>query len=115
MTCNGLYLGEYTDVSFGYSMSGADPALLEQAYAIAMNDGRVPGHFALPAITAEADVGETLTAERKTWLNKAVTASVEEFDKVYDEGLANYLSIGGQAIIDERIEKLTAAGYTYNK
>lgn len=115
MTCNGLYLGEYTDASFGYSMSGADPALLEEAYAIAMNEGRVPPHFILPAIEAEKDVGETLTAERKTWLNKAVTASVEDFDKIYDEGKANYMAIGGQAIIDERIEKLTAAGYTYEK
>ena len=52
--------------------------------------------------------------KRDTFLNKAVTASVEDFDKVYDEGLANYMSIGGQAIMDERIEKLEAAtGYVH--
>ena len=84
------------------------------AYAIAMNDGRVPGHFSLPAIEAEVGIGTTLSDERNTFLNKAVTASVEDFDKIYDEGLANYMSIGGQDIMEERAEKLEAAtGYVH--
>jgi len=35
-------------------------------------------------------------------LNLAVTASVDNFDSVWDQGMANYLSAGGQAIIDAR-------------
>ena len=43
-------------------------------------------------------------------------ASVEDFDKVYDEGVENYMSIGGEAIMDERAEKLEAAtGYKFEK
>ena len=116
MTCNGLYLGEYTDASFGYSLLPVDPELVSGAYAVAMNDGRVPAHFTLPAIEAEAGIGTTLNDERNTFLGKAVTAPVEDFDRIYDEGVDNYMSIGGQDIMDERAEKIEAAtGYVFNK
>ena len=114
MTCNGQYLGEYTDVSLAYGYAPVASELVEGAYAVAMNDGRVPGHFSLPAIEAEVGVGTTLNDERNTFLNKAVTASVEDFDKVYDEGLANYMSIGGADIMNERAQKLQeATGYVH--
>ncbi len=114
MTCNGQYLGEYTEVSLAYGYAPVASELVEGAYAIAMTDGRIPGHFSLPAIEAEAEVGDTLSLERNSFLNKAVTASVEDFDKVYDDGLANYMSIGGEAIMNERAEKLEAAtGYVH--
>ncbi len=116
MTCNGQYLGEYTEASFGYGYAPVEPAVVEQAYAIAMNGGRVPAHFILPAIEAEVGIGTTLTTERDSFLNKAVTAAVEDFDKVYDEGVENYMSIGGEAIMEERAEKLEAAtGYKFEK
>ncbi len=35
-------------------------------------------------------------------------APVEQFDAVYDAGMADYLASGGQSIIDERREKLEA-------
>ena len=114
MTCNGQYLGEYTEASFAYGYAPVDPELVETALTVAKNDGRVPGHFSLPAIEAEVGIGSTLTEQRDTFLNQAVTASVEDFDKVYDEGLANYMSIGGEAIMNERAEKLEAAtGYVH--
>ena len=116
MTCNGQYLGEYTEASFAYGYAPVEPAVVEQAYAIAMNGGRVPAHFVLPAIEAEVGIGTTLSTERDSFLNKAVTASVEDFDKVYDEGVENYMSIGGEAIMEERAEKLEAAtGYKFEK
>ncbi|MBQ6232267.1 MAG: sugar ABC transporter substrate-binding protein [Clostridia bacterium] len=114
MTCNGLYLGEYTDASFGYSLAPVDPALVADAYAIAMNDGRVPAHYIMPAIEAEVGIGTTLNDERNSFLGRAVTASVEDFDRIYDEGVANYMSIGGQAIMEERAEKIEAeTGYKF--
>ena len=80
-----------------------------------MNGGRVPGHFTLPAIEAEVGIGTTLSTERDTFLNKAVTASVEDFDAVYDAGVANYMAIGGEAIMNERSEKIEAAtGYHFS-
>ena len=116
MTCNGQYLGEYTEVSFAYGYAPVDPEVVLNAYNIAMNGGRVPAHFILPAIQAEVGIGTTLNDERNAFLNKAVTASVDEFDAVYDAGVANYMAIGGEAIMDERAEKLQAAtGYVFEK
>ncbi|MBQ7184708.1 MAG: extracellular solute-binding protein [Clostridia bacterium] len=106
MTCNGQYLGEYTKISFAYGYAPVDPAVVEEAYAIAMNGGRVPAHFVLPAIDAEVGIGTTLNEERDTFLNQAVTASVEDFDAVYDAGLANYMNIGGRDIMLERAAKI---------
>ncbi|MDR0272091.1 MAG: sugar ABC transporter substrate-binding protein, partial [Clostridiales bacterium] len=37
-------------------------------------------------------------------LNRAINASVADFDAVFDIGMAEYLASGGQAIIDERAE-----------
>ena len=71
-----------------------------------MNGGRVPAHFVLPAIDAEVGIGTTLNEERDTFLNQAVTASVEDFDAVYDAGLANYMNIGGRDIMLERAAKI---------
>ena len=45
-----------------------------------------------------------------------MTASVEDFDAVYDAGVANYMAIGGQDIMNERAEKLQAAtGYVFEQ
>ena len=53
-------------------------------------------------------------AKRDELLTKAVTASVEEFDSVYDSYMEQYLGMGGQDIIDERIQKLAEIyGITY--
>ena len=41
--------------------------------------------------------------------DKAVAAAEADFDKVWDSGMADYLAAGGQDIIDERLEKWTAA------
>ena len=53
---------------------------------------------------------------RDELLTKAVTASVEEFDAVYDGLLDEYMSLGGEDIINERIEKLQEIyGITFEK
>ncbi len=106
ITNNGLNLGEYTQVSFAYTYPGIDPQLMIDAYNIAMNEGRVPAHFSLPAIEAESGVGTSLSEKRNTFLNKAIVAPVDQFDAVWDAGVADYMSSGGQAIMDERAEKL---------
>ncbi len=62
------------------------------------------------AITAEEGVGTSLTEKRDAFLCQAIVAPESEFDAIYDAGMADYLSSGGQAIIDERAEKLAAMG-----
>jgi putative aldouronate transport system substrate-binding protein len=116
MTCNGQYLGEYTEASFAFGYAPVNPEVVQNAYVVAMNGGRVPKHFSLPAIEAETGVGTTLSDERNSFLNKAVTAPVDQFDAVYDAGVENYMAIGGEAIMNERAEKLEAAtGYKFEK
>lgn len=106
MTCNGLYLGEATGKTTALSYPGipADIVILANEYG--KNNGVYPAHFNVGTIESETEVGTSLTEKRDELLTKAVTASVEEFDAVYDKYLDEYLNLGGQEIIDERIEKL---------
>ena len=55
-------------------------------------------------------------SKRDALLTKAVTAAPDAFDAEFDAGMADYLASGGQAIIDERIEKLAEVyGIQYEK
>ena len=106
MTMNGIYLGEATDATEALSYPGIAVDVVALAKEYGLNNGRYPKHYNVGAIEAEAEVGSSLTSKRDALLTQAVTASVEDFDKVFDEGMEDYLSSGGQDIIDERIEKL---------
>ncbi len=70
-----------------------------------MTDGLTPKNVNVGTIEAEAGVGDTLSAKRDQAYDQAVEASEADFDKVWDAAIADYLSSGGQAIIDERTEK----------
>ena len=50
-------------------------------------------------------VGDTLSAKRDQTYDNAVVASPDQFDAVWDEYISDYLSAGGQDIMDERAEK----------
>ena len=106
MTCNGLYLGEATGATTALSYPGIPAEIVIQANEFGKNNGRYPAHYNVGTIEAETDVGSSLTAKRDELLTKAVTASIEEFDAVYDSNMEDYMNMGGQDIIDERIEKL---------
>ena len=106
MTCNGLYLGEATGATTALSYPGIPAEIVIQASEFGKNTGRYPAHYNVGTIEAETDVGSSLTAKRDELLTKAVTASVEDFDAVYDSNMEDYMNMGGQDIIDERIEKL---------
>ncbi len=116
MTCNGIYLGEATNATMALNYPGIPTDLVIQANEYGKNNGRYPLHFNVGVIESEIEVGSSLNTKRDELLTKAVTASVEDFDAVYDELMADYMNIGGQDIIDERIEKLQAIyGITFEK
>ena len=116
MTCNGLYLGEATDASTALSYPGIPADIVIQANNYSKTNGRIAKHFNCGTIEAENDVGTSLTSKRDALLTKAVTAAVDAFDAEFDAGMADYLASGGQAIIDERIEKLAEVyGIQYEK
>ena len=116
MTCNGLYLGEATDASTALSYPGIPADIVIQANNFSKTNGRIAKHFNCGTIEAENDVGTSLTSKRDALLTKAVTAAPDAFDAEFDAGMADYLASGGQAIIDERIEKLAEVyGIQYEK
>lgn len=110
ITCNGLCLAseDATVKSLAYSYAEADPADVAKAYEIAMTDSRSERNVNVGAITAEEGMGTALSEKRDIVFDTAVVASPEEFDSIWEEGMADYLSSGGQAIIDERNEKWVA-------
>ena len=116
MTCNGLYLGEATAATTALSYPGIPAEIVIQANEFGKNNGRYPAHFNVGTIESETEVGTSLQTKRDEIFTKSVTASVEDFDSVYDSLLAEYMSLGGEDIIDERIEKLQSVyGITYEK
>ena len=114
MTCNGLYLGEATGKTTALSYPGIPAEIVIQANEFGKNNGRYPAHFNVGTIESETEVGTSLQAKRDELFTKAVTASEADFDAVYDGQMEEYMNLGGQEIIDERIEKLQEVyGITY--
>ena len=103
MTTNGLTLG---DAATYASYPGTAPEIVKDALAYAKTNARIAKHYNVGSVEAEEAVGSSLNEKRNAFLTLAVTASVEDFDKVFDEGIEDYMISGGQDIIDERIQKL---------
>ena len=113
ITVNGLSLGD-ADLnvkSTALNYVGVDASIIEKAFKYTTFDGIYTPNFNFGEIAAESGMGPVLTEKRDTFLTQAVVAPVDDFDKVFDSGMNDYLSSGGQAIIDER----TAAWEKNNK
>lgn len=110
MTCNGLKLADAdkTAKSRAYGYAEIDPAIVEEADKICNTDMKIGKNVNVGAIAAEEGMGPALSEKRDIAYDTAVIASVDQFDAVWDAAMADYLSSGGQAIIDERTEKWTA-------
>ncbi|MBO5055614.1 MAG: extracellular solute-binding protein [Lachnospiraceae bacterium] len=110
ITCNGLHLTdeEMTIKSTAHSYSGIDTELIEAANTICNTDTRANKNVNVGAIASEEGMGTALSSKRDIILDTAVTASVDSFEQIWDDGMADYLSSGGQAIMDERAEKWNA-------
>ncbi len=110
ITCNGLHLAteELTKLSQAYNYGGIDPDIVSEADKIAQTNAVPAKNVNVGAIEAEANIGDTLSAKRDQVYDNAVIASEADFDSVWDSMLADYLSSGGQAIMDERAAKWEA-------
>lgn len=107
ITCNGLKLAdpEKTQLSKAYNYAEIDPEIVAQADTFAQTDLHFIKNVNVGAIEAEAGIGDTLSSKRDQVFDQAVVAPVDQFDAVWDEFMEDYLSSGGQDIIDERTEK----------
>lgn len=110
ITCNGLHLmdADLTLKSIAHGYAGIDPALVIASNDICQNEARAPKNVRVPYITSQEGVGPALIEKRDIIFATSVSAKPEEFDAVWDAGMADYLSSGGQAIMDERAEKWVA-------
>ncbi len=106
MTCNGLYLGEATGVSTALSYPGIPAEIVIKANEYGKNNGRYPAHYNVGTIESETELGTTPSEKRDVLLTKAVTASIEDFDSVYDELYEDYMNSGVDEVVAERIQKL---------
>lgn len=111
ITCNGLKLvdAQQTVLSRAHNYAGIDPAVVEEADRIANTDMRVGKNVNVGAIASEEGMGPVLSEKRDIVYDTAVIAPVADFDKVWDQGVEDYLNAGGQAIMDERAQKWEAA------
>jgi putative aldouronate transport system substrate-binding protein len=104
ITINGLDLGDMKlnakSVALGYA--GVDARFIEKAYQVAVKDARVESHFNCGEIKSEAGMDAALKLKRDNLFTQVIVAKLEDFDKIWDAGFKDYLSSGGQAIIDER-------------
>ena len=104
ITCNGLHLStdELTSKSLNNNYPPCDPEDVDKANKVANNGKKPAKNSKITSIEAETGVGEGLNAKRDQAFSLSVVAPVDQFDSVWDENMAEYLSAGGQAIIDER-------------
>jgi len=107
ITCNGTHFGDpnLAALSMAYGYAGVDPELVTLSNNIAHKDGLSPKNVNVGDVAAEAGVGDTLSSKRDQLYSNAVVAAADKFDSVWDSFMADYLSSGGQAIIDERAAK----------
>ncbi len=107
ITCNGLNLSspELTALSRAYSYAEIDPALVQEADKLAQVDAVPAKNVNVGSIEAEAGIGDTLSQKRDQVYDQAVVAAEADFDSTWDSLMADYLSSGGQAIMDERAAK----------
>ena len=108
MTLNGFDLGD-NDLNVESIANGfaglIDSSYIAKAYEYTMRDARIDKNVNVGEILAEQGMGPALVEKRNVLLDNAVVATPDKFDAVFDSGLQDYLSSGGQAIIDERIQK----------
>ena len=104
ITCNGLRLGA---ASKALTYSGTPQEIIIRAYEYSMTNIRTPALYNVGTIEAEIQVSG-LEEKRNEMLIEAVIAPGDNFDAVYDRCMQEYLDMGGQRIIDERIQRLEA-------
>jgi putative aldouronate transport system substrate-binding protein len=106
---NGLNLGDPAKnmkaLTGGYRPEFVE--LVERAYALAMKDGK-PYPVVPVTLTAGVEYAATLSGKENALKVNAITCPPDQFDKVWDQGIKEWLAAGGQAVIDERRAKYTA-------
>lgn len=100
---NGIYLAEAekTIQANAFSYPGNEH-LYEDSYKLAMRDGYVnPGAGLIPT-DADAKYSKVLDDKELEIYAKSITVKPEEFDRVWDSLIQEYLAAGGQEVLNQR-------------
>ena len=104
MPMNGLEMGseELNARVLALSYGGYAPEIIVNAYQTSVRNGRasvvVPGVIT----TQDGIYGQIINDKADALIAQAITARPADFDRVWDTGLADWMSSGGQAVQDER-------------
>ncbi|MDR3114231.1 MAG: extracellular solute-binding protein [Treponema sp.] len=102
---NGLDLGDPDLTARALANAYPWPAdVIANAYTISMRNAK-PGPIIPVTLSAAGPVTQTLVDKGNSLLIGAVTTSPGNFDKVWDEGIADWLASGAEAVRQERTEK----------
>jgi len=103
MPINGVELldNEKNSRVLALSYGSTPPETIVNAMSVSTKNGKVSPAFAA-AQTALGQYGNVLQDKADALLAQAITAPVANFDRVWDTGYRDWLSSGGQAIIDEK-------------
>ena len=108
ITINGYYQGNpLTAGAYATGYSGVEPRLISTSIAAGRNDGHVRPVLNVGEISSESGKEASLNDKRDSTLNQSIIATTDNFDAIFDAGMADYLASGGQAIIDERRDAYT--------
>jgi len=104
ITINGLDVGttEENIKSMALGYVGVDADVIQQAYDYSVKDNVIIGNYNFGEIQSEAGMGAALSEKRDILLTQSVVVEKSKFEKVFGDGLKDYLSSGAQDIIDER-------------
>jgi len=83
------------------------PEIIVEAYRISSTNAD-PGPFIPVKLLAATPFHQTLINKAEVLYTESVTARAENFDRVWDAGIKDWLDSGAQVIIDERREKYLA-------
>jgi putative aldouronate transport system substrate-binding protein len=104
---NGLFLesdeASIRALAAGYS---APADVIQNAYNVSLANSRPPV-FVKPtsALTVAGPLAQTLQDKGKVIFTQSINCTPENFDRIYDAGIADWLASGAQAIMDERRAK----------
>jgi len=94
---------EAAALSLAVGFPGIEGWRVVQSYEANRHNAFRFGHAQIPTPEAQTQFGSPgLNNQARTVLNQSVTASIADFESVFDAGMAAYLAMGGQAIIDGR-------------
>ena len=103
MPMNGVEMGsdEMNARVLALSYGGFPPEVIVNAYQTSVRNGRAPVVVTVPT-SQDGIYGQTLSDKADQVYAQSITARPADFDRVWDAGVADWLSSGGRAVMEER-------------